>query len=86
MRPSISPPVAVPTPNRAHLRERELAERWGVSPRTLQRWRLCGDGPTYAKFGRSVSYPLHGPGGVLDWETRFLYRSTSERAHFHGEQ
>lgn len=59
-----------PAPNRAYLRERELAERWGLSPRTLQRWRLERHGPRFVKFGRSVSYPLQGTDGVLDWERR----------------
>lgn len=59
-----------PVPNRAFLRERELAERWGLSPRTLQRWRLEQQGPRFVKFGRSVSYPLQGENGVLDWERR----------------
>lgn len=77
-----TPTAAAPS---AHLREQALADRWGVSPRTLQRWRIEGEGPTYAKFGRAVSYPLNGPGGVLDWEARRLYRSTSERAQFNGE-
>jgi hypothetical protein len=27
-----------------------------VSPRTLQRWRMTGDGPEYMKFGRNVRY------------------------------
>lgn len=84
-------PTPAPTPanaaTRAFLREAELAERWGVSVKTLQRWRLTGtSGPLYVKFGRSVAYPLYGAGGVLEYESRFLYRSTSERAHFQGDQ
>ena len=64
-----------------YLSEAELARRWGLSPKTLQRWRgLPGCGPLFAKFSRKVSYPLEGPGGVLDREQRTLYRSTTERA------
>lgn len=27
-----------------------------LSPRTLEKWRLTGDGPTYYKLGRKVAY------------------------------
>jgi len=27
-----------------------------VSPRTLQRWRMTGEGPAYVKLGRMVRY------------------------------
>jgi hypothetical protein len=65
---------------RRFLSELELANRWGLSPKTLQRWRGLGRGPLFAKFSKKVGYPLDGQGGVLDWEQRVLYRSTSERA------
>ena len=32
------------------------AEYLGISPRTLERWRLEGKGPTFHKFGRRVMY------------------------------
>lgn len=74
----------LPTPSasadRRFLSELELANRWGLSPKTLQRWRGLGRGPLFAKFSKKVGYPLDGQGGVLDWEQRILYRSTSERA------
>jgi predicted site-specific integrase-resolvase len=41
-----------------HLNEAELAKRWGMSPRTLQRWRQEGRGPVYLKLGGHVVYPL----------------------------
>ena len=65
---------------RRYLSELELANRWGISPKTLQRWRGCGKGPLFAKFSKKVGYPLDGQGGVLAWEQSVLYRSTSERA------
>ena len=40
------------------LRESELARRWGVSRRTLQRWRAAGCGPTYHLMGRAIRYRL----------------------------
>jgi excisionase family DNA binding protein len=38
------------------LTEREAASVLAVSQRTLQKWRLTGDGPPYAKVGRLVRY------------------------------
>ena len=38
--------------------EAELAERWGISTRTLQRWRRDGRGPDFLRIGRRVIYPL----------------------------
>ena len=38
--------------------ERDLAERWGVSPKTLQRWRSEGTGPRYLKLSKRVVYPV----------------------------
>jgi len=64
---------------RRYLTEQELANRWGMSPKTLSRWRGLGKGPVFAKFSKKVGYPIDGDGGVLDWEQRILYRSTSER-------
>ena len=69
---------------RRFLNEFELANRWGLSPKTLRRWRVIGHGPLFAKFSKKVGYPIHGEGGVLDWEKRILYHSTSERAFAGG--
>lgn len=40
------------------INENELATRWGVSPKTLQRRRSEGRGPRYLKLSKRVSYPL----------------------------
>lgn len=64
---------------RRYLNEIELANRWGMSPKTLTRWRGLGHGPVFAKFSKKVAYPLDGPGGILDFEQRHLYHSTSIR-------
>ena len=40
------------------LNEIELAARWGMSPKTLQRWRTLNVGPEYLKLGKKVMYPL----------------------------
>lgn len=33
------------------LTEKELAARWGISPRTLQLWRREGKGPAFITIG-----------------------------------
>ena len=38
--------------------EKSLANRWGVSFRTLQRWRWKGKGPPYMKIGGRIRYHL----------------------------
>lgn len=35
---------------------RKTAERLNISPGTLQKWRVYGDGPRYIKVGRKVAY------------------------------
>jgi hypothetical protein len=47
------------------LRERELARRWRVSVRTLQRWRSDRTGPVWLKICGRVLYPVED---VLRWE------------------
>jgi hypothetical protein len=39
-----------------HLTQQELARRWSVSPRTLERWRWLKQGPDYLKIGGRVVY------------------------------
>ena len=65
-----------------HLNQIELAERWNISPRTLERWRWIGEGPAYLKIGGRVVYRLedveayeakclHGtPASTLVWASR----------------
>ena len=42
----------------SHLNQLHLARRWTVSPRTLERWRWLGQGPSYLKVGGRVVYRL----------------------------
>jgi Helix-turn-helix domain len=42
----------------AHINQCQLAKRWNVSPRTLERWRWLGQGPTFLKLGGRVVYRL----------------------------
>ena len=39
-----------------YLTQVELAVRWRISPRTLERWRWAGDGPRFIKIGGLVRY------------------------------
>lgn len=41
-----------------HLTQDELAKRWRISPRTLERWRWLRLGPQYLKIGGRVVYSL----------------------------
>ena len=41
-----------------HLTQDELAKRWRISPRTLERWRWLRLGPQYLKIGARVVYAL----------------------------
>lgn len=63
--------------DRRVLNENELAQRWGISPKTLQRWRSEGRGPRYLKLSKRVGYPVDV---ILEFEREALHDSTSERA------
>lgn len=39
-----------------HLNQIELAARWNISHRTLERWRWTGEGPQFIKIGGRVVY------------------------------
>ena len=41
-----------------HLNQIELAVRWRVSHRTLERWRWTGEGPRFARRGGGVFHRL----------------------------
>jgi len=41
-----------------HLNQKQLAERWGISPKTLERWRWLGQGPKFLKLGGRIAYRL----------------------------
>lgn len=73
----LAPMSAQPAPHeRRVLSETELAHRWGVSPKTLQRWRTEGRGPKYLKLSKRVTYPLDA---ITEYEYSALHVSTSER-------
>jgi hypothetical protein len=41
-----------------HLHQMDLANRWRISERTLERWRWLKTGPAYLKVGGRVVYKL----------------------------
>jgi predicted site-specific integrase-resolvase len=61
---------------RTCLNQTELAARWTISARTLERWRWTGDGPAFLKIGGRVVYRLED---VLAYEQVRQRRSTAER-------
>lgn len=61
----------------ALLTEAGAADMLGVSIRTLQSWRLTGDGPRYIKMGKSVRYR---PVDLDVWVETKLTTSTSAQA------
>lgn len=45
-------------PDLRHFNQVQLARRWSLSPRTLERWRWLKEGPDYLKIGGHVVYRL----------------------------
>ncbi|CAA7615776.1 AlpA family transcriptional regulator [Magnetospirillum sp. UT-4] len=39
-----------------YLTQNDIAQRWAISPRTLERWRWLGIGPRYLKIRGRVRY------------------------------
>jgi transcriptional regulator with XRE-family HTH domain len=47
-----------------YLRREELAEQFGLSPRTIDRWEALRMGPPRVSVGRTILYNIHS---VRDW-------------------
>ena len=62
-----------------HLSQIQLSDRWGISHRTLERWRWIGEGPPYLKIGGRVVYRLED---IERYETVRLHGETPD---FDGE-
>jgi hypothetical protein len=58
-----------------HLTQGQLADRWQMSPRTLERWRWLGEGPRFLKLGGRVIYRLED---VEAYEAKQLRASTTD--------
>lgn len=63
---------------RIALDENELATRWGLSVKTLRRWRQEQLGPVFCKLGARVTYLISE---VEAFERRVSRYSTSARAY-----
>lgn len=61
----------------------QLCERWKVSMRCLEKWRLEGKPPAYMKVQKSqraiIRYPLHTEGGILDIEHQWLQQPSTTK-------
>jgi hypothetical protein len=68
-----APPTS---PARLALNEHELAARWGLSVRTLRRWRQEHLGPVFCKLGARVTYLI---AEIEAYERRVSRFSTSAR-------
>jgi hypothetical protein len=58
-----------------HFTQFELAKRWSMSARTLERWRWLGQGPRFLKVGKRVVYP---EAEVIAYEAGQLHDSTRQ--------
>jgi len=76
MRPLMK--TTVPQGQRRVLNEHELAERWGISIKTLQRWRCMALGPRFLKLGNRVGYRLED---IEQYERKVSRESTGERTY-----
>ena len=61
--------------NVKHLNQRQLADRWGVSEATLERWRSEGIGCVYLKLHGRVLYRLED---IEAYELKHLHRKPGE--------
>ena len=58
-----------------HLNQIDLAARWNISHRTLERWRWTGEGPRFVKLGGRVVYRLED---VEAYEREQIRASTAD--------
>ncbi len=58
------------------LSTKQAAPLVGVSPGTLQNWRVAGKGPLHIRAGRSVKYD---PADIETWKAANRRASTSEQ-------
>jgi hypothetical protein len=71
-------PAKPGAPQRIALDENELAARWGLSVKTLRRWRQEQLGPVFCKLGARVTYLISE---IEAFERRVSRHSTFTRAY-----
>jgi hypothetical protein len=69
-----SPTYEPSTKPTRHLGQKELARRWNLSHRTLERWRSHGDGPPFLKLNGRCLYRIED---IEAFEQARLKASTS---------
>lgn len=60
----------------SRINQKQLANYWGISERTLERWRGIGYGPVFIKIGGRVIYRQED---VLEYENTHLNTSTQSQ-------
>ncbi len=60
------------------LNEAEAAQSMALSVRTLQAWRVRGEGPNFVKLGRRVAYR---PSDLQKYIDSQVFGSTTQRQH-----
>jgi hypothetical protein len=59
----------------SHINQVQLSRRWGLSPRTLEKWRWRGKGPRFLKLEGKVVYRL---ADVVAYEADHMRERTGE--------
>jgi hypothetical protein len=59
----------------SHINQVQLSRRWGLSPRTLEKWRWRGKGPRFLKLEGKVVYRLDD---VVAYEADHMRERTGE--------
>jgi hypothetical protein len=57
-----------------HLNQEQLARRWSISPRSLEKWRFLRKGPPFLRIGGRVVYRVQD---IEAYEAAKLHQSTS---------
>jgi hypothetical protein len=83
--PTVRSNVARPTSTNAaqaqsvrHFYQEDLARRWGMSPRTLERWRSERTGPPYLKIRGRILYRVED---VQQFELSSLRDPSGDAGH-----
>ncbi len=66
-----------------HLNQIELARRWSVSPRTLERWRWLKLGPAYLRLGGRIAYRV---ADIERYEAEHLRLTATKLPNAGGQQ
>ncbi|HEY0200830.1 MAG TPA: DNA-binding protein [Burkholderiaceae bacterium] len=67
------------TLSETYLTERQFSDRYHVAPRTLQRWRVTGEGPRFVRLGvRRIAYRLSD---AEAWAGQHVYVSRADELY-----